>query len=446
MAVDPTSPAFWDAQRKMLRGEFGDLIMNVLLSGAASGNGQLPAELRVFTDWDVFNQSALDWMDLYLGDVSRRAPFADSTAWNWAANLNETTRRQVSSEISNWVRAGEALPELEKRLGRLPSFTTQRARQVAVTEVTRVYASGNLMAWEASGVVSAKRWRTAFDELVCPICGPMHMTIVEFGGQWNFTQEMRDANPELDSALNSLKVSGFTAPPAHVHCRCWLSPVILEAHTPEEIAEQRFDKPVEVVTEAPTYRAGQSGDKRPDGRPANEYNAYLDGVRWIDENDPLKGNQKNAVTRYSGQGYGMLNKPLRGELPMTQEIEKWADDLSSALQKLPKVEGEVYRGLNLVWDNKRFATEMQQALEANSPVTFPSFTSTSVFERDADKFGGNRAIMLKIRSKTGRVLGRYTVEQEAEILFDKGTRFRVLDVKRLTGRGRKFEIHLEEFT
>jgi hypothetical protein len=216
--------------------------MRVLIAGGTSGVESLPTSVSALVDWNVFNEHAVNWMGLYLGDISRPAPFGDEISWNWARNLNETTRRNVEGEIDRWIREGEPLPVLEKRLARLPAFSDARARMVAVTEVTRVYASGNLMAWDASGVVGAKRWRTARDELVCPICGPMHMTIVEFDQEWTFTPEMREADPGLDKALNSIKANGFIAPPAHVHCRCWLSPVIIEAHDLDELDEQRFDK------------------------------------------------------------------------------------------------------------------------------------------------------------------------------------------------------------
>ena len=66
--------------------------------------------------------------------------------------------------------AGDPLPELEKRLCR---SLARSGRIVAVTEVTRAYAAGNVMAWKASGVVDGKIWQTAVDERVCPVCGKL---------------------------------------------------------------------------------------------------------------------------------------------------------------------------------------------------------------------------------------------------------------------------------
>ena len=160
-------------------------------------------------------------------------------AYSWVNQLTDTTRRTVMREIDNWVREGAALPVLEARLK--PVFGEQRARRVAVTEVTRIYAEGNLKAWQSTGVVTGKRWLTAVDERVCPICGPMHNTIVDFEGNWNFTPEMLANNPQLEKALRSLGVSTFRAPPAHVNCRCWLQPVLYEYQDKKEIDRNRFN-------------------------------------------------------------------------------------------------------------------------------------------------------------------------------------------------------------
>ena len=289
MPLDPRGSAFWDNERKELGRDYSDLIMRVLISGGTSGVNLLPNELRVLVDWDVFNQHALNWMDIFLGDaMTTRPPFTDNIAWSWAQGLTNTTRKHISTEIDQWVRAGEPLPELTKRLARSAAFTPQRARQTAVTEVTRIYASGNMMAWDASGVVGAKRWRTANDERVCPICGPLHMTIVDFEGSWDFTPEMLANNPELERALNSIKATSFTAPPAHVLCRCWLSPVIIEAHDPEALDEQRFDK-------QPKYQLAE--DRAIANSLNNTGNDILSGIRPPSGRAPRGMGQEYAQRR-----------------------------------------------------------------------------------------------------------------------------------------------------
>lgn len=228
----------WDRlERQLLQQEFTDIALAVLLAGGDNGAATMPPGLDVLVDWDVFNTSALDWLRIYFGDM-QPGIWGQSGAFDWAQRLNGYTRRTIIKEIDSWVREGAPLPVLEQRLASL--FDSARARRVAVTEVTRIYASGNLMAWQSSGVVTGKRWMTAVDERVCPICGPLHNTLVEIDRTWEFTQAMLDANPQLAKALRG--PAAFVAPPAHVMCRCWLQPVVFEALEPAEIERARFGR------------------------------------------------------------------------------------------------------------------------------------------------------------------------------------------------------------
>ena len=230
-----SEPDFWQPYLPQLRREFVDLVLDILIAGGDAGAKGIPL-LSVLIDWDVFNQAALDWLDMYLGGATV-APVTSGGAFNWALSLTEATRRGVAREIDRWIRAGAALPELERRL--LPFFDQRRAHRVAVTEVTRVYASGNIMAWKASGVVGGKRWMTAVDEHVCPVCGRMHNTFVDLDRGWEFTPEALAADPALARAIGAPMT--IVAPPSHVNYRCWIQPVVYEAMSPEEIAAGRFD-------------------------------------------------------------------------------------------------------------------------------------------------------------------------------------------------------------
>lgn len=130
-------------------------------------------------------------------------------------SIVNSTRSQVRDIISRWQQGelpgGLGLPDLQQALAAL--FAPERARVIAVTEATRVYARGNQLAWlnaykepeleQAWGIV-AMRWNTAADELVCPICRPLN------GRQALLNQEF----PVPDGI-----------PPAHVGCRCWLTPI-----------------------------------------------------------------------------------------------------------------------------------------------------------------------------------------------------------------------------
>lgn len=154
-------------------------------AAATAGLSQVPMGV----DWELVNQSVLT--------------LAQTEAKRFADAATETSRTQTSQVIADWIETGGDMKDLIERVSRV--WEGPRADVAAVTEVTRLYATGNATAWEASNVVTAMEWRTAMDDLVCPICGPLSDTEVAFGGD---------------------------VPPAHPNCRCWIVPIVKK---PEEL-------------------------------------------------------------------------------------------------------------------------------------------------------------------------------------------------------------------
>jgi len=83
---------------------------------------------------------------------------------------------------------------------RAPLFGSVRAEAVAVTEVTRIFHASNVIGWRELGV-DAWAFQTAVDEIVCPICEPLH------GKEFH-----------LEDTENS--------PPRHPRCRCFSKPIV----------------------------------------------------------------------------------------------------------------------------------------------------------------------------------------------------------------------------
>lgn len=125
-----------------------------------------------------------------------------------------TTRERVWATVRRWQlgELGErGLPDLIEHLAKW--FEPARAERIAVTEATRVYAEGSRWAWlgaakdpelEQALGITARRWQTARDEFVCPICTPL-----------NNRQMLLDRD---------FPVPGGD-PPAHPACRCWPTPI-----------------------------------------------------------------------------------------------------------------------------------------------------------------------------------------------------------------------------
>lgn len=124
------------------------------------------------------------------------------------------TRNGVRDVLVRWMDGklgDQGLSDLTKALERW--FDPARARRIAVTEATRIYALGNREAWANSFIdpqfqqatgIRAMRWQTARDKVVCPICMPL-----------NAKQVLLDRKFPVDAGI----------PPAHPNCRCWLTPI-----------------------------------------------------------------------------------------------------------------------------------------------------------------------------------------------------------------------------
>ena len=112
-------------------------------------------------------------------------------------------------------------------------------------------------------------------------------------------------------------------------------------------------------------------------------------------------------------------------MPLSPEINGRVEALSSALAKLPDHIGWVHRGANLT--PGQLARYRPGAVVREQP-----FTSTAVMAED--RFTGNTHFI--IRSYGGRDVAKYSqVPAEREVLFDRRTRFKVMENKydRLAG-------------
>lgn len=231
----PSDP-FWLNEDALLMEATDDLVLTALLAGGASGLTSLPVGAQQLVDMDIFNQQALDYLFKYqLATVP---------------GLNATTRKSVIKIIEDWLLSGESLQALEGKL--VPIFGSIRAARIAATEITRIYAMGNQIIWMASGLVGAKRWMTANDERVCPLCGSLDGTIVQLEGNFALDANGVGNSPQMKAILgkrftpelgtrkaNTLLKGGssWLTPPAHTNCRCWLQPLVSE-----ELFQQAIDQ------------------------------------------------------------------------------------------------------------------------------------------------------------------------------------------------------------
>jgi len=188
---------FWMLEEEEFWEEIAGTFVGILLN-AVDGGMLLLSGLEV--NLDAVNQRIIQFARTYR-DI-------------WLHRITTTTRETVQEAVTNWLTAGDKLDTLKAVLE--GTFSKVRAERIAVTEVTRLYAQGNQMAWRESGMVDMFKYMTAEDDKVCPICN-------DYGrGDKEYPLE------DLDAMI-----------PAHVNCRCWAKPVVnmdLVADAAERIA------------------------------------------------------------------------------------------------------------------------------------------------------------------------------------------------------------------
>jgi SPP1 gp7 family putative phage head morphogenesis protein len=169
-----------------------DAIDRTVLDGADLGVSVAVDQLEnvgLGFDWTLANTAARDWAARYSSELIQ--------------GIDQTNIRMTQQAVARWIENGEPLEALINDLA--PVYGRQRAQLIASTEVTRSFAEANRIGYLESGVVNQLEWRTAEDERVCPICGPLN------------GQRQPSRSPNFD---------GVGIPPAHPRCRCWLVPVV----------------------------------------------------------------------------------------------------------------------------------------------------------------------------------------------------------------------------
>jgi SPP1 gp7 family putative phage head morphogenesis protein len=205
---------FWRQEDLKLYSETERMIIMLFIRGAVDAADDLKGTgVADLFNWDVINLDAVRYLQTVHKDIVHQ--------------INETTQEVVNPLISDWLKSGEPLPKLIKSIEEA-GFPKYRANMIGVTEVTRAVSAGKLDAWGSTGYITTKRWTTARDERVCPICGALHGKIVSIDA--NFSLTAADAKSEEDLLLRYLERAGgeltYMMPPAHPNCRCDIRPVV----------------------------------------------------------------------------------------------------------------------------------------------------------------------------------------------------------------------------
>jgi hypothetical protein len=162
--------------------------------------------------------------------------------------------------------------------------------------------------------------------------------------------------------------------------------------------------------------------------------------KWGDGNseknaDELTERDEEIIDHYTDEGFVNMNRSLQSQGYFGEPAEKLAkdvDDLNNALEKLPKFEGTVFRGIDFGGAGPKTWAFEGNIKSSKNEVLFKGFTSTSKntsFPNDILEGGrGGGKYIIEILSKSGRDIGDYAhLGGEAEVIFKSGTKFKVLD-------------------
>lgn len=246
----------WEYEYEHLAMHLAPVLESAMSEAARLVWGQLQS-LGVRSTWDIYDADAQAWANTYRYDLIR--------------DLTDATREQLGKTISRWITTEEDFGTLVEQVRAIVPTSPHpvlrdRARLIAQTETTRIYAVSRDLALRVAGL-RMYTWQTANDELVCPKCGPLHGKTGYIGqGVLN----------EDDGQLYDQ--------PAHPGCRCWKTAAVAEL---EDRVQAKMAAPEGVV---PGNRGG--------------YDPYRDAKgRWAKKPSGADGEPAVSRAKFPNRNY-----------------------------------------------------------------------------------------------------------------------------------------------
>lgn len=196
MPTPPILPqSFWDAEMRRLAMILVPRLTQMALQGAQAGTDKI----GIGFNFNIYSLLAEHWARDYTDALLKE--------------VHTTNLQVVGQALADWIATpNRTVGDLRAAL--TPWFGVQRADVIAVTETTRAMAAGELLAYQRGGVEEI-RWGTNRDELVCPLCGPLHGEVRKIGEPFGYFKWRKNTEPQA-----------VFAPPYHPNCRCGIVPVV----------------------------------------------------------------------------------------------------------------------------------------------------------------------------------------------------------------------------
>jgi SPP1 gp7 family putative phage head morphogenesis protein len=165
---------------------------------------------------------------------------------------------------------------------------------------------------------------------------------------------------------------------------------------------------------------------------ANIVNTEAEGEALY-QNIKLTKDESRAILDYTDDYFIYINEHLRLGTEPTERTEHYLKKIpiiSETLQKLPKYQNTVYRGIG-VYDEASFE-EMKAFYTNNDRMQDKGFVSTSTRREEGEGYQGlPYTVFMEIESTNGRYINPLSKwkDEEFEVLFDKGTTFAIISTE-----------------
>jgi hypothetical protein len=251
----PVPQSFWEDEKRRLLAVIQPRLESLFLLGVRISLDKLKAE---GFQKNAANKWAIEWALEHTDTL--------------LSQLMDTTVQGTGEIIATWLETpGATMGDLHQALmDSTMLYGVDRASRIAVTEVTRALAEGEMKNYLSKGI-GKWRWNTNRDEGiidgeevgVCPVCQQLHGQVVEIGEPFGLSKR------------GQLIIK---PPDAHVGDRCWVTPVV---EIPKRI------------------KKAEVGDKKGHPFRGNQYVNTSYGDIDVSEVQPLRNERDRYFVRFS---------------------------------------------------------------------------------------------------------------------------------------------------
>ena len=155
----------------------------------------------------------------------------------------------------------------------------------------------------------------------------------------------------------------------------------------------------------------------------------------------LSADEKASINYYTGDGFRDINKNLNSG--NFSRVEGLTNHIDKGLNKLPGYKGNVTR--TVTFNSKKELDVFLKSHKVNSPVRYDQYLSTSNTGTYGGDIAGPDRVKISINSKTGKDISGFSRNKtEGEVLFGRGSQFKVNEVKVGAGKYGETFITMEE--